>query len=415
MTHDNRSLRLRDREPGATLARKLPTRHVSRVRRRIGYGVALSVCLTLTTIAQDKTVFEQRPALLLSNDKIELAVLPEGGAMVQLTLAGDQDKINPLWNPYRLAREAGLNQPTNAYRGHFICLDGFGPVSPEEQAAGLPMHGEAHALPWTLKTYQKQAGTVAATFSVALPLVQETLSRTFSVVDGENIVWIDSELENLLSFDRPVFWGEHATISAPFLEPGKVVVDMPVQKAKTKAYPTPSGATTRQLQSYTDFDWPMAPTRDGPPFDLRSAPMKPGTTDHSTSLLDASSRLAFVTALHLEKKLLIGWVFRREEFPWVQTWLSYPGPNRMTRGLEFATQPFDLPRADVLKAGPLFGAPVFRLLPAKSTIVSKFLMFYTRVPDGFQKVDAVRLEGGKLMIEDRAGRRTIALAASRSL
>ncbi len=46
----------------------------------------------------------------------------------------------------------------------------------------------------------------------------------------------------------------------------------------------------------------------------------------------------------------------------MQTWLSNPGPNRMTRGLEFATQPFDLPRADVLRSGPLFDTPVFRIL-----------------------------------------------------
>ena len=50
----------------------------------------------------------------------------------------------------------------------------------------------------------------------------------------------------------------------------------------------------------------------------------------------------------------------------MQTWLSNPGPNRMTRGLEFATQPYDLPRAEVLRNGPLFDSPVFRILPAKS-------------------------------------------------
>jgi hypothetical protein len=129
-------------------------------------------------------------------------------------------------------------------------------------------------------------------------------------------------------------------------------------------------------------------------------------------LLDPSRRLAFVTALHVEKKLIIGWVFRREEFPWIQTWLSYPAPNRMTRGLEFATQPFDLPRADVLKAGPLFDTPVFRMLPAKSKIASSFLIFYTRVPDGFKKVDDVRLQDGALTIEDRGAGKTIKLAAS---
>ena len=178
---------------------------------------------------------------------------------------------------------------------------------------------------------------------------------------------------------------------------------------------SPHGGVFLELQSFVDFNWPMAPTRDGQRFDLRSAPLKPGGLDHTTSLLDPARRLVFVTALHLEKKLLIGWVFRREEFPWVQTWLSYPAANRMVRGMEFATQPFDLPRAEVLRAGPLFDTPVFRVLPAKSKISASFLMFYTRVPDGFRKVDDVRLERGTLTIEDRGAGKTFSLPASRSL
>ena len=373
----------------------------------------ICVCLTAVAIGQDRATFENLPAVRLSSDRLELTVLPEGGAMVELTLVGDQEHVSPLWNPIRIAREAGLTPPTSFSRGHFICVDGFGPVSAEERAAGLPMHGEAQALSWKLESYQKQGGIAGAAFSVRLPLAQEILTRRYRVFDGENIVRVDSELENLLSFDRPVFWGEHATVGAPFLEPGKVVVDMPAVKAKTRAYdPQGAGAANRQLPSFVDFHWPTAPTRDGQVLDLRSAPLKPGGLEHSTSLLDPSRRLAFVTALHVEKKLIIGWVFRREEFPWIQTWLSDPAPNRMARGLEFATQPFDLPRADVLKAGPLFDTPVFRMLPARSKIASSFLMFYTRVPDGFRKVDDVQLQDGTLTIEDRTAGKTIKLAAS---
>ena len=266
-----------------------------------------------------------------------------------------------------------------------------------------------------MKSYERQGGTTSARFKVQLPLAHETLTRTYRVVTGENIVWVESELESLLAFDRPAFWGEHATIGAPFLEPGKVLVDMPVARARTKAYVAQANTANRQLQSLADFTWPMAPTRDGKQFDLRSAPMAIGSTDHATSLVDPARRLGFVTALHLDKKLLIGWVFPTEHFPWVQTWLSYPGTNRMVRGLEFSTQPFDLPRADVLKAGLLFDQPVFRMLPAKSRIAANFLMFYTRVPDGFRKVDDVRLDAGTLTIEDRGASRRITLAASRSL
>ena len=375
---------------------------------------ALLVSVTGAALAQQKTEFEGLQALLLANDKIELTVVPEGGAMTAIVLVEDAAKTNPLWNPIRVAREAGLTRPANFYRGHFVCVDGFGPASTEERAAGLPMHGEAHTLPWALTSYEKAGGKTTARFSVKMPLVQETLTRSYQIVDGEQIVWVDSELENQLAFDRPIFWGEHATIGAPFLEPGKVFVDMPGSRAKTRDYGTQPVAT-RQLRSFVDFTWPAAPTTDGQTFDVRSAPMKPNTGDHTTTLLDPTRRLVFVTALHAEKKLMIGWVFRREEFPWVQTWLQYPGPNRMARGLEFATQPFDLPRAEILRSGPMFDTPTFRILPAKARIGASFLMFYTRVPDGFVKVEDVSLGSGKLTIEDRTHAKTIALAASRSL
>jgi len=375
------------------------------------------MAVTAVAAAQERVVFEGLAAVRLSNDKIALSVVPEGGAMVELSLAGAPNAGNPLWNPFRLAREAGLARPSNLYRGHFVCVDGFGPTSAEERAAGLPMHGEAQTLTWKLDAFAKQSGTTSARFSVTLPLAQEVLTRSYSVVDGENVVWVDSELQSLLAFDRPVFWGEHATIAAPFLEPGSVVVDMPVEKAKTKAYPpqTPGAAQTRQLPSFADFTWPMAPTLNGKLFDVRSAPMTPGELEHTTSLLDTSRRLVYVTALNASKRLIVGWMFRREEYPWVQTWLSYPAVNRMVRGMEFATQPFDLTRAEVLKAGPLFGAPVFRILPAKSKISSSFLMFYSAVPEGFSRVDDVRLEGGTLTIEDRSSGRSLKLRASRSL
>ena len=377
-------------------------------------AVLLCFCVSFTALAQQiTTVFEDLTALVLSNDKIALTVITEGGAMGQIVLADDKEKINPIWNPYWIARQAGLQRPPSFFRGHFVCLDGFGPSSNEERDAGMPFHGEAPTLPWQLRTYQKKAATQSAEFFVTLPLAHETLTRTYHVIDGENIVWVDSALTSLLAFDRPAFWAEHATISAPFLEPGKVAVDMPVSRSKTKAVPA-QAKPTRQLQSFVDFTWPMAPMVDGQQFDLRTAPLKAGT-EHVTSLIDPSRRLGFATALHPEKRLLIGWVFRREEFPWVQTWLSNPGANRMTRGLEFATQPFDLPRAEVLRHGPLFDTPVFRVLPAKSTITSSFLMFYTSVPEGFLKVDDVQLGSGKLVIEDRANKKTVMLAASRSL
>ena len=126
-------------------------------------------------------------------------------------------------------------------------------------------------------------------------------------------------------------------------------------------------------------------------------------------------RLVFVTAFNTSRHLLLGYIFRREEYPWTQSWESYPGDDRIARGLEFATQPFDLPRRDVIQTNSLLDAPTYRWLPAKSKIGSAFLMFYTRTPDGFRKVDDVVLAGGKLTVQDRTSGIAVVLAASRPL
>lgn len=139
---------------------------------------------------------------------------------------------------------------------------------------------------------------------------------------------------------------------------------------------------------------------------MRLTPVTPNSGDHTASLMDTSRDVVWVTALNPKMKLIIGYLFRRAEYPWVQTWQNFPPSGKLARGLEFSTQPFDVPRRQVVTENALFGTPLYRWLPAKSTIASKFLMFYSRVPEDLNRVDDVRLEGGLIMVEDRhSGRR----------
>jgi len=112
------------------------------------FPFAFLLAAIFSASGQTPAVFEGRQALVLSNDKVELTILTQGGAFASLALRDDPDKLSPLWNPVRMAREAGQKPPLGFALGHFVCVDGFGPVSREEQAAGMPGHGEAHAQPW---------------------------------------------------------------------------------------------------------------------------------------------------------------------------------------------------------------------------------------------------------------------------
>ena len=141
------------------------------------FSVALG-CVVLPALAGDhfrQDDFQGRPSLVVSNDLLELTILNTSGAFNSLVLKDDPDKINPMWDHIRMARE--LNRPMWGlnYVGHFICVDGFGPPSDDEEKAGLPQHGEARDLAWTTESAVKKGKIAELVQAVHLPRVQEVL------------------------------------------------------------------------------------------------------------------------------------------------------------------------------------------------------------------------------------------------
>lgn len=339
--------------------------------------------------AQENVTHEGSPGLRFENGAVELIVLPHGGSFASFTLNADENRANLMWDPVRMGRERGSREAFGPSKGHFLCVDGFGPVTLAERAAGLADHGEANKLPWEVVRSTESS----ATFRVPLPLVQETLTRTITIAPREQVVLVESELESDVAFDRVILWAEHATIGAPFLSLGKTVVDQSTKKCQTKPYDDPGPS---RFPSGHNFSWPNLPGHG----DLRVAPEKSGRMDHIGCLMEESREEEFITAIHTEMNLLIGYLFPRRDFPWVQHWMHYPKDGSYAWGLEFGMQPYDMTKAEIVALTPMFDAPTFRWLPAKSKLTTRFLMFATKVPPGFDRVTDVRIENGKIVIEN---------------
>ncbi len=388
-------------------------------KRKSWFGIVLITTIMFTfalawgrSSEPPRTTFEGLDAFLLSNGALELTVLSQGSTFARVVLADDPEKLSPLWDPTRVARELGKEHAPESAQGHFICVDGFGPVSPEEEAAGLPGHGEAHGCKFEVKSYAKEGRTTTLTLTTKLPLTQEFFTRTVRMVDGENVAYVESELESLLAFDRPACWAEHATVGPPFLKLGVTVVDISAQRAKTRPYILENEGMPHRFPSDKDFIWPDAPGLHTPKVNVRETPTELNSGDHYACLMDTSRRLVFITFLNPDKRLLLGYLFKPQEFPWTQSWEYYPPDGNLAHGLEFSTQPFDVPRREVVQLNSLFGAPVYRWLPARTRIQSHFLMFYAHTPEGMRGVDDVRLENGQIIVEDRKASKQVTLRAS---
>ena len=236
---------------------ELSVQHCPRKRAPIALPVLASLLLAASSspsqtpsVVKDANVYN-RAVLLVGNDKLEVAIVKQGGSMLRLQIQGDPQGISPFGNPELVPGVPDNRKLNGPMVGHFVCVDGFGPPSKDEAAAGLAMHGEAYLQPWRLVSAEKQAGLVTVKFTVDLPKFQETFARTLQMVDGENVIYIDSELTSDTAFDRTANWGEHPFLFPPFVERGNTVVD--VSGAFQDAYLSRDYASGHALAAVAGF------------------------------------------------------------------------------------------------------------------------------------------------------------------
>jgi hypothetical protein len=141
---------------------------------------------------------------------------------------------------------------------------------------------------------------------------------------------------------------------------------------------------------------------DGKLIDIRTAGPSP-SGDHTGHLIDPWQPLGFMTFLNPARRLLLGYVFQRDVFPFVQDWQYYPANGHLARGLEFSTQPWDCPRRESIQAHSMFGTPTYRWLPALGRISARFLLFWARTPEGFSRIENVSIDEGTIRVADASG------------
>src|SRR6187401_386343 len=115
-----------------------------------------SVATAQTAGPMKETTVLNRPVYLLSNDKLEIAIVKQGGSMLRVLIQGDSGGLSPFGNPEMVPSVPNNRKLQGSMVGHFVAVDGFGSPSQQERAAGIAMHGEAYLAPWKLVSSEKQ-------------------------------------------------------------------------------------------------------------------------------------------------------------------------------------------------------------------------------------------------------------------
>jgi hypothetical protein len=106
--------------------------------------------------------------------------------------------------------------------------------------------------------------------------------------------------------------------------------------------------------------------------------------------------------------LLIGYIFSRVEFPWVNVWEAN-NTTMQTRGMEFSNTPIDGTSKRLAQQEQVFGVPVYEWLDAKAQLRKSFAAFVSLIPQGFRGVADITIVNDKLNIAENETGNIIAL------
>ncbi len=332
--------------------------------------------------------YRGRQAIEIDNADLVITVLVEGGHIASMVRkAGNAAGLNPLWTPpwpavepseYSVERhpEFGTTQEAPilaSIMGHNICLDTYGGPSAEEAAAGMPIHGEGPLVRYNVETL----GAREVRLSAMLPLAQLRFERTIKLDERGHTAHINETIENLSASDRPIAWTQHVTMGPPFIDYGQTQFFLTA--TRSKVIDADFGGVQKPG---AEFTWPMCPTKDGGQFDLRRFTESRKSGEFSTHLSDPARKQGAFAAWSPSAKLVFGYAWNREEFPWICRWeennhrMDVPWSGRtLTCAMEFGVSPTVESRREMVNRGSLFGVPSFRWAPAKSRIAVSYCAF----------------------------------------
>jgi len=345
-----------------------------------------------------------RAVWTLDSPKLRISITQSGGHVAELVLK-EGETINPLWVQKKQTFDAEQYEKGKHERmfgggsgarllagllGHNVCFPYWGNPSRAEGRAGMTFHGETGINRW------KQTAATADSLSLSVDLPESMTQFQRMVRIAGQVAYFEEIGVNQSAWDRPLGWCEHVTIGPPFLEKGITVFDSSLTRG-------------RNTEQAGEVAWPNALVRGGEKIDLRTVRNVQRSDFVQNFLVDPSREYAFFTATHPGKGLVVGYVFRREQFRWMNIWEAN-NPDMLTRGMEFSNTPIHGTARALYEAKPLFDTPLFEWLEGKAKMTKRFAAFVTRVPAGFKGVADVRVRGDKLVIMERGSDRTVTLA-----
>ena len=357
----------------------LSTVKLPKTRPRLTRHLSISLALATVVSPAAEELVDGRRSVVLEGRQARLVVDILGGSIV------DSHLTSHGLNPLRWANDGPLNQPRSM--SHFLCLDRWGQPSEAERDNGMPGHGEATKVEWDV--LEQQAARVR--MSADLPMAGLRVERQIELAPNGPWFHVTETVTNRNKLGRVYNMVQHPTIGPPFLDES-VVVDSNATKGlmQGSSMPTPEEPSVV---------WPMA-LKEGQPVNLRFL-----SDDHDPDVVSyvIDDEFGWVTAANAGKGLLIGYVWRTAEYPWLNLWRRVDKGKPLARGLEFGTTGLHQPFSGLVRKGKIFGRPLLDFLDASESKTRSYVGFLAEIPAGYLGAERAKVVESELVIVERGG------------
>jgi hypothetical protein len=323
--------------------------------------------------------------ITITNDKAFLTLDFSGGAITSFHL---KDEVNPLSFAFSPDQMPDNNKGGACYKGHFLCLGRWGEPSTGEMKAGMPNHGQIANLLW-----QRDSSSPNDTLKMGVVSPLEGLEVVRTVrMDKESPVYAVKEVvKNINPLGRLYNMVQHPTLAQPFLNEDTIV--------NCNAGIGFNYLFSKNPETMTS-QWPYGICEDNSVLNL-SRPEKPYNSVFSY-VVKQEEEIGWISAYSPTFNLILGYLWRREDYPWINVWQDWVSGKIRYRGIEFGTTGIHQPFHRILEHNKshLFGEKTFYFIDAGEVVSRSYVSFLFKCERDFGGVEKIWFDKEKIFIKE---------------
>lgn len=316
----------------------------------------------------------------LSNEYALLTVDSFGGALLAFSLKNHP--VNPL--SFRLDRNGQTSR--GGFQGHFVCLGRWGDATEGERAQGLPKHGDACRLTWS---NQIPPDRQSATMAVSSKGEQLDLQRQLELWPRGPIVQVNETVTNRGQVGRFYQLVQHPTFAAPFLD-----LDVRLFCNASLGF----NQVFNAIPAAHALHWPYAHTEDGSMHKLNR--FDEPYNGVFSFVVEPEDTYGWMVVYSRKSRLLIGYVWPRAQYPWINIWQDWHRGKPRYLGVEFGTTGLHKPFATVVEEHNtrIFDAPTYAFIDANASQHFSYHLFLRRMAEPLNSVEYVTIRDNGLVM-----------------